>query len=1514
MIDPPPVGSYQQPTLQSPRGEIDLALRLLRTLCQAISQAPGFEAALQQMLHLVCTQTCWAFGEVWLPTGDRCLHHSGLWYSVHPALDPFGQQSTAWQFAPHEGLPGRVWMTGQVEWIANVAQVAPDRFLRRDLAVQYRLGAGISVPIGGDGQVLAVLVLLATEERQRDDDQVQLVEAIAAQLGFILQLKRTEAELTAQQNYLHRLLDALPGIVFTAQGPPHWEMRTLSDGCYRLTGYTNAELICTDSSITFNDVTHPEDLPRVLKTIQAALDTSTTYEVEYRIITRDGEIKWVWEKGQGVFDEAGIAQGLQGFITDITRLKDAEAALRQSETRYRVLAERSQDLISQHDLSGIFRYVSPACQRLLGYPATELLDRCALDFVHADDRDRIQQHYRQFLRDRQVQTLRFRIRHRNGAYRWFETIGCMIDPCSQSDDLQVLAVSRDITERVQSEQTLLEREQFLRLVLDNIPQYLFWKDRAGVYLGCNQAFAHSIGLASTTDIIGKTDWDIEVYSREDADYFRRRDQLVMKHDQPDLHVPELQPYQTGERRWISSSKFPIHDADNQVVGVLGSFEDITERLTIERALARREQYLTALVELQRQLLDFEGNWDNARYGSALKPLGEAAEASRVYIYEYSHRQPEVVIQRAEWSAPGISPTIGHPSVATMPTQGPLADWVAQLSQGDYVNLTVEQFPPLLQQVLGNAPSNVKSILLLPLLMKGRLCGCIGFSNCVLSRSWTRSEVALLRVAANAIAIAMERHQVEISLRKAEIKYRSIFENAVEGIFQTTIDGRFITANPMLAKIYGYDSPAEMIECLTDIGQQLYVDATRRDTFVSRMLQENSLLRFESAVYRKDGNTIWISESARTLYDDLGQLIGFEGTVEDITARKIAELELHRRDRLLQGVAQASQYLLTTPDLEVAIPKILAVLGDAAEADRIYIYENHPHPVTGVVAMSMRYEWTQADILPSIHQPHWHNQSYEEYGLQRWYQAFQAGCSIRGLVRNFPLAEQQLLIRDNIQAILMVPIFIDQALWGHIGFDACRDVRQWTPGEESFLVTIAASIGGALKRQYTESQMRYQAFHDPLTGLPNRVAFNQQLPLAIAQAERSRSQMAVMFLDLDRFKNINDTLGHAIGDELLIQATQRLSHGLRKNDMLARWGGDEFTLILSAIDSPEEAAAVAQRLANQLKPSFLIGDQELYITSSMGIAIHPTDGQDVTTLLQNADAAMYAAKADGRNTYRFYTTTLHSSASRQLILEKYLHQALQRREFRLFFQPQIDVRQGKICQIEALVRWESPQLGWVSPMHFIPIAEEIGLITELGDWVLEQSCRQLRTWHSQGFRLNMAVNLSARQIQTKTLVRNVEQTLKETALPPQYLELEITETAALSDVEASITTLSQLRDLGTRIVMDDFGTGYSSLSYLKRLPFQGLKIDRAFVQGIPADTQDVAMLRAMIALAEELRLSIVAEGVETWAQRDCLHTLGCTKMQGFLFSPPLNASAMTAFLHHHWPTYNADQAPHHPGSQ
>lgn len=737
---------------------------------------------------------------------------------------------------------------------------------------------------------------------------------------------------------------------------------------------------------------------------------------------------------------------------------------------------------------------------------------------------------------------------------------------------------------------------------------------------------------------------------------------------------------------------------------------------------------------------------------------------------------------------------------------------------------------------------------------------------------------------------------ELWLQLAESKYRNMFENAVEGMFQSTPEGRYLTVNPMLAKLYGYDSPADLMRNLTDLNHQLYVQPGRRQEFAQLIQTSGAVLGFESEVYRKDGSVIWISESARAFYDSHQNLVGYEGTVEDISDRKRSEAAILRRDRLLLGVAEASQCLLTAADVHQAIPQVLTRLGEAATADRAYVYTHHPHSVTGEPAMTLCYEWTTPTTTSSIDQPHWQDQSYRALGLERWLTLLGQGKSIYALTRDLPLGEQAVLLRDSILSILMVPIFIDAQLWGYIGFDACEQEWEWNASDESILVAVAASLGGALKRQRTEAQMCYQVYHDTLTGLPNRAFFDQHLPQAIARTSQNNQQLAVIFLDLDNFKTINDTLSHAVGDLLLQQVTQRISAALRAEDIVARWGGDEFTLILPNLVDPSDAAKIARRIADQLTPPFLLQNHELHVTASLGIALFPEDGQDMTTLLQNADVAMYRAKQQGRNNYQFYTQSLSTEAAQRLTLEGYLHHALGRDEFALYYQPQVNVETGEIVQMEALLRWQHPTLGLVAPGQFIPLAEENGLIVPIGEWVLRTACAQAMAWAQAGLPLvNLAVNLSARQLQHPNLVGMVAQVLAETGLPATRLELEITETAAMADMAASIERLRSLRQLGVKISMDDFGTGYSCLSYLKQFPLDGIKIDRAFVIDLPHSAADQAMVKAIIAMAQGLTLSVVAEGVETTEQYRGLHRLGCTEMQGFLFGRPQPAAVAAAYL-------------------
>ena len=432
----------------------------------------------------------------------------------------------------------------------------------------------------------------------------------------------------------------------------------------------------------------------------------------------------------------------------------------------------------------------------------------------------------------------------------------------------------------------------------------------------------------------------------------------------------------------------------------------------------------------------------------------------------------------------------------------------------------------------------------------------------------------------------------------------------------------------------------------------------------------------------------------------------------------------------------------------------------------------------------------------------------------------------------------------------------------------------------------------------ESQQRlsHQSHHDALTGLPNRLMFQERLGHGLKRAQRQKTGLAVIFLDLDRFKNVNDGLGHPVGDELLQQVGERLCGVLRADDTLARLGGDEFILLLEGAGEASEIATVAEKLLEELGQPFLVDGHELFQSASIGISLYPDDGEDVETLIKNADAAMYRAKDEGRNSYQFWTTELTVNAFERHLLETQLRRAIERDELELYYQPQVCGHSLDIVGVEALVRWNHPDLGVVGPDRFIPLAEESDLIQHIGQWVLKRACRQLAEWNIAGIdTLTMAVNLSSRQVVDGNLAGEVAQMIGQYGIDPEYLELEITEGSLIRRADLAQRTLIDLKNLGVNLAIDDFGTGYSALGYLKRFSVDTLKIDRSFVRDIPYDEDDMALARAVVAMGRSLHLKIIAEGVETEAQRDFLRAEGCDQLQGYLFGRPMQAAEIARLL-------------------
>jgi diguanylate cyclase (GGDEF)-like protein len=456
--------------------------------------------------------------------------------------------------------------------------------------------------------------------------------------------------------------------------------------------------------------------------------------------------------------------------------------------------------------------------------------------------------------------------------------------------------------------------------------------------------------------------------------------------------------------------------------------------------------------------------------------------------------------------------------------------------------------------------------------------------------------------------------------------------------------------------------------------------------------------------------------------------------------------------------------------------------------------------------------------------------------------------------------------------------------------------------------MAGIMQDITERKQAEAQIYNLAYFDSLTGLPNRLLFKEHLAHALARSERSGRIAALLFLDLDRFKNINDTLGHSIGDKLLQSVAERLLVCVRKSDVVgrednssldssvARLGGDEFTVLLTEINNVQDAARVAQRIIKAVSRPFVLDGHEVTVTTSIGISLYPNDGNDIITLVKNADTAMYYAKDLGRNNFQFYTQSMNVSTLERLSLENSLRKALEREEFLLHYQPQVDLKTNEIVGVEALVRWKNRDRGMVSPGEFIPLAEETGLIIQIDEWVLRTACLQAVIWQKSGLQpITMSVNLSGQHFIRENLLETVGKTLRDTGLDPHYLELELTESVLMKNAEETVRTLRALKEMGVHISIDDFGTGYSSLSYLKRFPLDTLKVDRSFIKEIPADQDSAEITKAIIAMAHSLKLRVLAEGVETEEQLAFLHEHGCEVLQGFLYSRPLPYEDLVRFV-------------------
>ncbi len=698
-------------------------------------------------------------------------------------------------------------------------------------------------------------------------------------------------------------------------------------------------------------------------------------------------------------------------------------------------------------------------------------------------------------------------------------------------------------------------------------------------------------------------------------------------------------------------------------------------------------------------------------------------------------------------------------------------------------------------------------------------------------------------------------------------------------------GRWHYVSPRIQDLLGFsphewmDNPSLWLNRLHPEDRDRVIDAEAESA--------NSIFEGSASEYRmvdREGRVVWIRDDAVLVTDDSGRA-RWHGMLSDITEQKLAEEQLEQRAAQQAAVARLGEHALE----------------GGRPADLMQEAVNFAAQILGVEAAGVMELLPEEECLVLRASVGWGVDEAARSALGRGSQAGYAILSRGPVVVTDWDAEQRFekpplahAVRAKSGAI--VTIEGPAGPFGVLGVQS-RRVRQYNAGDLDFLQALANVLADALERQATEDQIRHRALHDALTGLPNRTLFLDRLEHALSRLPRYRSLAAILFLDLDRFKLVNDSLGHQVGDELLAAAAPRLTQAIRASDTVARFGGDEFGILLEDVADEHDAIEMAERIASVFTKPFVLAGSEHFVTTSIGIAL-ARGGENADELIRNADTAMYRAKERGSARYEVFDEAMRDRAMVRLRIENDLRRALERDELRVEYQPVVSLRDNTIVSVEALVRWEHPTRGVILPDEFISIAEEDGLIEPIGKWVLEQACRDAARWYQarpDAAPIGMSVNLSAVQFAKGGVVELIGEVLRVSDLDPSCLSIEITETVILRDPELLNQPLRELKAIGVKLVLDDFGTGYSSLAYLTRLPLDALKVDRSFVDGLGSDRRDTKITEAIVAMSKALSLDVIGEGVETELQAKELLRLGCHLAQGFYFSRPVPAARMTTML-------------------
>jgi diguanylate cyclase (GGDEF)-like protein/PAS domain S-box-containing protein len=1425
-------------------GRIRRERRLLieRSAARIVAEADGVDQAARQIIRTMCETLHCVCGAYWqLDDSGRTLRCTETWGTDSPEIAAFlaaARQSSP-RVARASGLIRRVCTTGRASWIRDVA--ARKSFAHRPQAWKAGLRSAVAFPIKAGARVLGAIEFFSPETCRPDAEVLNAVRYVGELVGQFVSRKRLEGENLEREAERTRAQQAL----LQSEEKYRNVLANMNEGYFEVDlngSYTffNDALrrihgYTRDEMMgrNYRDYCDAETAERVYQAYNKVYRTAEPIELlAYDFIRKDGS-RGVWEQSvQLIRDAQGKPVGFRGVTRDVTVRRQSEEALRTSEETHRAILANMYEGYFEVDLKGNYTFLNDAMCRIHGGTREELMGL----------------NYRRYAADEATADHVYSIY--NGIYRSGKSAQLTEWPFIRQDG------SRGVW---QTSVQLITDPTGKPVGFRGVARDVTERHRAELALRASEEKYRTI-LESIEDAYYEVDLKGNLVFFNSA--FARllgypaaelRGLNNRRYQSPAVAAKVYETfnrvYRTGEPAraydWemqrrdgtavvVEGSVQLVRNADGQPAGFRGMLRDVTERRRMEFALRASEERFRSLTDLSSDWF-----WEQDADYRFTKFEGKKVAGGRVDV-------GAAVIGKRPWEMPGIVPES--------------ADWERLRD----VHLRHEPFRDF-EYAYCDRKGNRFYIAVNgePVLdADGKFAGYHGTSRDITRRKREERLLALEHAVAQSVAGAgsvrktlqavlsavCESEQWETSgywsvdersaTLRLEVGWSSARATRAAVDFYRRSQGVVLPADGILGRSWKTGQPVWVADITKKESRTVWPERLEPTA-------ERSLFFFPVFA---DGEVIGVLAFSSAMIREpdarLLQTARVIGTqVGQFLQRRQAEEVLRQSEARFRALTNLSSDWYWEQDAEMRFTRVESRRDDIAQARRLLIG---------------RRPWeTGYDIdVPEGWDPH-----RRELAARKPY---------RDVVMRRSMSDGS----TRYISVSGEPIFDTGG-----GFVGYRGVTREITAQKQ-----------------AEARIQYLATHDGLTDLPNRFMFSQLLALAIESAKRYGRKFAVCFIDLDRFKIINDTLGHAAGDVMLKEMSQRLKEALRTSDVVARLGGDEFVVLLQEANDPQDVVAVARKLLTSVIKPIAIAGQDCRVTASIGICLYPGDGDDEETLMKNADIAMYLAKEEGKNNFQFYSSNIKTQSLERLMLEANLRRALEQNELSLHYQAKVDLKTGDIVGVEALLRWHSAELGAVSPAQFIPIAEETGLIVPIGRWVLKTACAQNVAWQHAGLRpICMAVNLSARQFTDEELLSDITGALVETGLAPEMLELELTEGMVMQNPDRAARILAAIKGLGARLAIDDFGTGYSSLAQIKRYPIDTLKVDRSFIRELPEDAEDKAITEAIIAMGKTLSLTIVAEGVETREQEQFLREHGCDQMQGYYYSRPLPADQFAALL-------------------